>query len=136
MKSVDKYNDIINLPHYQSTTRPHMSNYDRAAQFSPFAALKGYEEEIDEAIRTTEDKIELSEEQSNDLNEKLNILKEIVKKQPTLKVIYFVPDSKKSGGEYRTIEQFLRKLDEYHRKLIFSDREIPFESILQIEILE
>ena len=61
MREIDKYNDIINLPHHQSATRPKMSNYDRAAQFSPFAALKGYEDKIDEAARVVDEKIELDE---------------------------------------------------------------------------
>lgn len=113
MKGIDKYKDIINLPHHQSNTRSRMSNYDRAAQFAPFAALKGYEEEIDEAIRTTESKIELSDEQLNQLNEKLNELKQIIKQQPTITVIYFVQDERKSGGKYITIEQQIRKIDEY-----------------------
>ena len=136
MKNISKYEDIINLPHHQSDTRPHMSNYDRAAQFAPFAALKGYDEDIDEAIRTTDEKIELSEEQVNQLNEKLNTLKEIIKEQPTIKVIYFVPDEKKAGGKYITIEQQIRKIDEYKKKLILSDREIEFNNIFQIEFIK
>ena len=130
----NKYEDIINLPHHQSLTRPHMSNYDRAAQFAPFAALKGYEEEIEEAKRTTDSKVELSDEQINDLNEKLKALKEIIKDQPIIKVVYFVPDEKKEGGSYVTIEQQIRKIDEYKRKLIFSDKEIEFRFIFQIEL--
>ncbi len=134
MKDSSKYEDIINLQHHQSDKRHHMSNYDRAAQFAPFAALKGYEEEIDEAIKTTDNKIELSEEQMLQLNKKLNDLKEIIKEQPIIKVTYFVKDEKKSGGKYITIEQQIRKIDEYKRKLIFSDRKIDFNSILQVEL--
>lgn len=132
MKDIDNYEDIINLPHHQSDTRPRMSNYDRAAQFAPFAALKGYDEEIEESIRTTDNKIELSDEQLNQLNEKIRELKEIIKEQPIINVSYFVPDEKKSGGKYITIEQQIRKIDEYKRKLIFSDREIEFDKIIQI----
>ena len=113
-----------------------MSNYDRAAQFAPFAALKGYDEEIEEAIRTTENKIELSDEQISQLNEKLKELKEIIKEQPFIKVSYFVPDEKKSGGKYITTEQQLRKIDEYKRKLILSDREVEFSNILQIDCIK
>lgn len=135
MKEVNRYEDIINLPHHQSATRPRMSNYDRAAQFAPFAALKGYEEEIDEAIRTTDSKIELSDEQLYQLNEKLNELKQIIEEQPTIKVCYFVKDAKKSGGKYISIVQQIRKIDEYKKKLIFSDREIEFDSIIQIDFI-
>ena len=135
MKEVNRYEEIINLPHHQSATRPHMSNYDRAAQFAPFAALKGYEEELDEAIRVTDKKIELSDEQLNQLNQELNALKGIVKELPIIKVIYFVPDEKKSGGKYITIEKHVRKIDENKRRLVFADREIDFENVLQIELL-
>ena len=130
----NKYEDIINLPHHQSVTRPHMSNYDRAAQFAPFAALKGYEEEIEEAKRTTDDKVELSDEQISDLNEKLNDLKKIIKQQPIIKVVYFVPDEKKVGGSYIRIEQQIKKIDEYKRKLILLDRELELNNILQIDL--
>ena len=136
MREINKYEDIINLPHHQSDTHPRMSNYDRAAQFAPFAALKGYDEEIEEAIRTTENKIELSDEQISQLNEKLKELKEIIKEQPFIKVSYFVPDEKKSGGKYITTEQQLRKIDEYKRKLILSDREVEFSNILQIDCIK
>lgn len=134
MKNNNKYEDIINLPHHQSATHPHMSNYNRAAQFAPFASLKGYEEEIEEAKRTTDSKVELSDEQINDLNEKLNKLKEIIKEQPIINVVYFVPDEKKAGGSYITIEQRVRKIDEYKMKLILIDREIEFNNILQVDI--
>lgn len=130
----NKYEDIINLPHHQSAIRPHMSNYDRAAQFAPFAALKGYEEEIDEAIRTTESKIELSDEQVSDLNEKLKVLKENIKEQPIVRVVYFVLDKRKSGGHYIKQEVKLKKIDENNRKLITQDNEIAFGDIFNIEM--
>ena len=53
------YNDIIDHPHYQSKTRPHMSMYDRAAQFSPFAALTGYEEQVEDAAKEETDRMNL-----------------------------------------------------------------------------
>lgn len=134
MNNNNMYEDIINLPHHQSATRPHMSNYDRAAQFAPFAALKGYDEEIEEAIRATENKIELSDEQITELNDKLNVLKEIINEQPTIKVVYFVPDEKKSGGAYITIKQQIRKIDEYKRKIIFFDDEVSIDNIVDIEL--
>jgi len=133
MKDKDKYEDIINLPHHQSDKRPRMSIYDRAAQFAPFAALKGYDEEIEESIRTTDNKIELSDEQLNQLNEKIREIKEIIKEEPIIKVSYFVPDKKKSGGKYITIEQRIGKIDEYKRKLIFFDKEIDFDNIIQVD---
>lgn len=73
-KDIHQYNDIINLPHHQSATRPHMSNYDRAAQFSPFAALTGHDEAIKETARLTDRKIEIDEYTKDDLNIKLQII--------------------------------------------------------------
>jgi hypothetical protein len=70
----DRYKDIINLPHYQSKKRPHMSNYDRAAQFSPFAALTGHDEAIRETARLTDKKLELDEMTKTMLNEKFNFI--------------------------------------------------------------
>ena len=57
----DQYDDIINLPHHVSKTRPQMSMVDRAAQFSPFAALTGYDAAIKETGRLTDEKVNLSE---------------------------------------------------------------------------
>ena len=73
-KDIHQYNDIINLPHHQSATRPHMSNYERAAQFSPFAALTGHDEAIKETARLTDRKIEIDEYAKDDLNIKLQII--------------------------------------------------------------
>ena len=76
-EETDKYDAIIDCPHYVSQRRPHMSMIDRAAQFSPFDALEGYSDEIDETARTTDDRIELSEMQMDELNGKINRLNEI-----------------------------------------------------------
>ena len=73
-----QYDDIINLPYHQSKTRPHMSLSDRAAQFSPFAALTGYDDEVKEAARVTDKKIDLSEEMRRELDEKLQDRKSVV----------------------------------------------------------
>lgn len=135
MKNADRYSDIINLPHHQSATRPRMSNYDRAAQFSPFAALKGYDEEIKETQRTIEAKKELTDEQITELNEKLVILKQREKDYPAIKITYFIPGEKKTGGNYLTREVRLKKADEHNKKLLLLDGEIEFENIYSIEIL-
>ena len=84
---------MIDLPHHVSSNRPHMSVYDRAAQFSPFSALKGYEEEIDETARFTDVKIELDGAQIDELNEKLLLLSEHIAERPEVKVTYFVADT-------------------------------------------
>ena len=130
------YDDIINLPHHVSKNRPHMSNYDRAAQFSPFAALKGYDDEIDEAARLTDEKWDIDGERVTDINEKLLLLKDIVKQHPLVKIVYFVKDEKKAGGSYQTVEAQLKKLSEYDRKLFLDNGlALNFDDIYSIELV-
>ena len=132
----NNYDDIINLPHHVSKNRPHMSNYDRAAQFSPFAALKGYDDEIDEAARLTDEKWDIDGERVTAINEKLLLLKETVKQHPLVKIVYFKPDDKKSGGAYLTVEARLKKLLEYERKLVLDNNlTVSFDDIYNIELL-
>lgn len=129
------YKDIINLPHHVSSNRPHMSVYDRAAQFSPFSALKGYEEEIDETARFTDVKIELDGAQIDELNEKLLLLSEHIAERPEVKVTYFVADTRKEGGEYVIAEGNVKKIDVYGQRLILSQGVIvPFGDIYSIEL--
>ncbi len=135
MKDTDNYEDIIDLPHHVSANRPHMSVYDRAAQFSPFAALKGYDDEIDEAARFTEEKIDLDGARAEELNEKLLLLTEQVSARPKIQLTYFRPDGKKSGGEYITKEDCLRKVDVYNRKLLMeSGLAVAFDDIFDIQL--
>ena len=135
MKEENKYSDIINLPHHQSKNRPHMSNFDRAAQFSPFAALKGYDDEIDEAARFTETQLDADDERIREINEKLLLLKESARQHPTVKITYFKPDDKKDGGAYLTAEGPLKKLDEYNRLIHLVNTKIPFDSITRIDFI-
>lgn len=129
-----KYDDIINHPHHQSKTRRQMSLHDRAAQFAPFAALTGYDDSIHEAARWTDTKIELSEVQTEAINIRLNFLAEHLSDKPYVKVTYFEPDKKKDGGAYLTTEGQIKKIDEYERCIVFTDkRKISFEDILNIE---
>ena len=135
MKDTNNYEDIIDLPHHVSANRPHMSVYDRAAQFSPFAALKGYDDEIDEAARFTEEKIDLDGARAEELNEKLLLLTEQVSARPKIQLTYFRPDGKKSGGEYITKEDCLRKVDVYNRKLLMeSGLAVAFDDIFDIQL--
>ena len=128
------YDDIIHLPHHVSKTRPQMSMEDRAAQFSPFAALTGYDAAILETGRLTEDKLELGEETQAILDRKQRYLAEIIDTKPELTVTYFVPDKKKSGGAYSTVTGFLERFDEYERLLILTDgRKIQLDAVLDIE---
>lgn len=130
----DKYNDIINLPHYQSEKRPHMSIHDRAAQFSPFAALTGHDEAIKETARLTDKKTELSETAKTILNEKFSFIMEHIYDQPEITVTYFISDSLKSGGMYVDYTGCVKKYDYHNRILYFTDNtEIRVDDIMEIE---
>jgi len=129
----EDYSDIINLPHHQSKTRPHMTNYNRAAQFAPFAALTGHSEAIDETARLTDSKIELDEYQKAELNDKLLLLVNSENKEDVF-ITYFVPDDKKSGGAYITKMGIVAKIREYEKDVVFEDgTEVPIDDIIAIE---
>lgn len=98
-----KYAGIMNLPHHVSPTRPQMPISDRAAQFSPFAALTGYAGVIRETARLTDRKIELDETMLTALNERYQLLLSVLDAEPEVEITYFVPDERKSGGAYRTV---------------------------------
>lgn len=128
------YDDIINLPHHVSATRPQMPMIDRAAQFSPFAALTGYDAAIKETGRLTDEKIEIDEDTKASLDMKQVYLMEIIDEQPEISVTYFLPDTKKSGGAYVTVTGNLKRFDEYERLLILTNgKKIPMDDIANIE---
>lgn len=103
---------------------------DRAAQFSAFAALKGYDDAIDE----TENKIELDESEKAVLNEKLNIIADNISARPTVAVMYFKLGEKKNGGTYLTVTGSVKNIDEYERQLVMMDgTKIPFNSIIEFK---
>ncbi len=130
----EKYDSIIDMPHYRSKKRPAMSNYDRAAQFSPFAALTGYEAAVAEAGRLVDERLELSEERAQFLDSCLNLIREHLVEQPEVSITFFQPDEHKSGGRYVTINGRVKKIVGYERKLIFVDgTEIMLEDIFDIE---
>lgn len=129
-----KYDDIINLPHPTSKKHPRMSRQNRAAQFSPFAALTGYEAEIREIARQTEKKKQLSEDQWDMLNEKIMELLKLPHKPVRAVVTYFVPDPKKEGGTYRKKDCYIDKISMEKRVLLLENREkIFFDEIWDIE---
>lgn len=129
-----KYDDIINLPRHVSKTRKPMPIADRAAQFSAFAALKGYDDAIDETARVTDSKIELDEDEKAVLNEKLNIIAGNISARPIVSVTYFAPDGKKNGGKYLTVTGGVKKIDDYERQLVTTDgAKIPFDSIIELK---
>ncbi len=131
------YDDIINLPHHVSTTRPHMTVAERAAQFSPFAALTGHGDAIRETARLTEDQTDLDEDMLVRLDEKLAELARTAAAgvQPEAAVTYFEADERKKGGAYRTKTGRVKRVDPAGRKIIFTDRtELEIENVVDIEI--
>ena len=153
-EETDKYDAIIDCPHYVSQRRPHMSMIDRAAQFSPFDALEGYSDEIDETARTTDDRVELSEMQMDELNEKISRLNEICTEAahsrangsevilPTATVTYFVPDkelnrhSKKSGGAYVSYTGQVRRVDMTLGTVTFQGKNGKHKSVAIADIID
>lgn len=133
-RSEDLYGDIINLPHHQSVARPHMSPADRAAQFSPFAALTGYENAVSEAARHTQPAVVLAEDQLEILDEKLRLLTLHLSESPEISVTYFIPDKKKEGGRYLQHTGKAKELDIPDGKLIFEDKtSVLLEQITDIQ---
>ena len=128
----DELLKIINLPHHVSLNHKRMSNYDRSAQFAPFAALTGYEELIKEVARTTTKKLTLSKDKIDDISNKLNIIKENIKNHVIITVIYFKKDSKKSGGQYLSLTGEVKKIDEIKKNIIVDEISIKFNDIYDI----
>ncbi len=130
----NKYEDIINLPHHRSKTHPHMSLHDRAAQFSPFAALTGYEAAVNETARLTEEWIEPDEYEKEKLNRRLALIGERLSESPYVEMTYFKPDEKKSGGAYVTVRGSVRKIDTYEGIIYMNDgTKIPIDTLRSIE---
>ena len=129
------YDDIIDLPHHVSTTRPQMSRLDRAAQFAPFAALTGYGAAIKETARLTDERSELGEYELMELNAGIHMLMERIDEHPQVEITYFKPDERKDGGAYLTVKSRAKRLNEYERFLLLEDgTEIPFDDIYKIEL--
>lgn len=130
----DLYEDIINLPHHVSKTRPQMSMIDRAAQFSPFAALTGYDAAIKETGRLTDEKIEMDEEALNILNMKFQLLVDRLADEPEITFTYFKPDERKAGGAYIDVTGKVKKVDDFERLIVMQNgTKMPMDDILNIE---
>lgn len=127
------YDDIINLPHPVSKKHPPMPMKNRAAQFSPFAALNGHGAAIREVLRETESRRELGEHDREILDRKLAFLQEHLAEQPEVTVTYFLPDSKKDGGRYVDVSGKIKKIDFYQGLLVMEDgTKIRLEDILDL----
>ena len=127
------YDDIINLPHPVSKKHPQMPMKNRAAQFSPFAALNGHGAAIRETLRTTEPQRELGESDRETLDKKLACLREHLAERPEVTVTYFLKDSKKEGGKYIDISGVIKKMDFYYGLLVMEDgTKIRLEDIYEL----
>ena len=128
------YEDIVNLPPHISKKHPQPTMLERAARFSPFAAITGYEEMVKEAARVTDKKTELDESSKEILNEKLLFITEMCEDDVIVNITYFVPDKLKSGGEYITVSGSIKKIDEYEGNILLKDgTKIPLSELYEID---
>ncbi|MCR5146070.1 MAG: hypothetical protein K6B70_01805 [Clostridia bacterium] len=133
MKYNGEYDDIINLPHHVSKKHPQMSLEARAAQFAPFAALTGYDEQVKETARLTNERKELADGLKMILDEKIQEIQKHLSEKPKVTITYFVPDTRKQGGKYVTATGNIVKIDEYTRHILFENKtKIPIKEIIEI----
>ena len=135
MRMNNRYDEIINLPHHVSKTRPQMPMSDRAAQFAPFAALTGYDSAIKETGRLTNERIELDEDALTALNVKYQFLMDALDEEPEIKITYFKPDERKAGGEYVSAIGAVKKVDDFERLITMQDgTRIPMDDVCDMSI--
>lgn len=129
-----KYDDILHLPHHVSSKHARMSMTDRGAQFSPFAALTGLDAAMEETARLTDRRIELDESRKEQLNEKIQMLLEVLDRQPEVTISYFEPDERKAGGAYVRVTGRVRKIDSYSRAILLENGTVvPIEEITELD---
>lgn len=130
-----KYDEIINLPHYEPKYHKRMSKSQRAAQFSPFSALTGYDEMVKETERLTKDKIIISDDEINVINEKLNYIIQNKMLDSYVSITYFVKDLKKDGGKYYKYNGKIKKFDNINKEIILNTLEkVSIDDIINIEL--
>lgn len=117
---MNNYAEIINLKRPQSNHN-HLSIESRASQFSPFAALTGYDNEVKETARITDKKIDIDDGLREMLNAKLNYLNDHIKENPNISITYFVKDPKKEGGKYLTKQGIIKRIDTVNEIIKFND---------------
>ena len=129
----NRYDEIMELPHHVSKTRPQMPMSDRAAQFAPFAALTGYDSAIKETGRLTDERIELDEEALTALDRKYQLLMDTLDDAPEVTIIYFQPDERKAGGQYVSATGTVKKVDTFGRRILLQDgTRIPLDSVYDL----
>lgn len=119
-----KYDDIINMPHHISSNHKQMSLYQRAAQFAPFAALTGYDDEVKETARLTDKEIIIDEGLKALLDNKISIIQNNIKDKPLITFTYFVPDEKKNGGKYVDVTNNVKKINTVNQTIILVDNTV------------
>lgn len=130
-----KYDDIIHLPHPDSPRHPRMSIHDRAAQFSPFAALTGHGTAIAETGRLTDQRMELDEYEMVRVDAELQRLQELLPSRPAASITYFVPDERKSGGSYQTVTGEVKRINSVKGLIqMMGRRSIPIKDIIAVKI--
>lgn len=128
------YDDMLHLPHHVSEKHPQMSVHDRAAQFSPFAALTGYEVAVQETARLTDRRIELDEGEKAAIDQRLTLVQERLPVPTEVTIIYFLPDKKKAGGAYVSVSGTVKKIDDYERTVVLRDgTSVQIDDILQVD---
>ena len=135
MKPSNRYDAILELPHHISQTHRRMSNAERAAQFSPFAALTGYEDAVRETARLTDAPLTLAEDEANLLDRRLQQIQIQLNEgnHPEIYATYFQPDAKKEGGSYVTISGPVKRLDPIERSIVFqSSQKVPVPCLIRI----
>lgn len=131
----EEYKDIINLPRHISTKHPKMSLELRSAQFAPFSALVGYDEQIKETSKIIKKRKEINDELKAILDEKLQIIQKKIETKPQITVTYFVPELNKDGGNYIEYTGKVKKIDNLKQKIIFEDgTEILVDDIIEIVV--
>lgn len=127
------YDDIINLPHFESKKHKRMSLEARSAQFAPFSALTGYEDIVKETARLTDKRIEIDDELKQKLNNKLQFILNNIDLNPEITFTYFVKDNQKSGGKYIEKTGIIKKIDNINGLIILKDKsKIKINDIINI----
>ena len=135
-KKVERYSDIFNLPHHQSVRRPHMPNYNRAAQFAPFSALVGYEKMVQDTadIQLLDQRTILDEDRKSIMDRQMQILMDSIKAHPEIKVVYF-NGTVNNLGVYSTHTGKVKKVEEYPVMIVFEDgKKILVEDIIELSV--
>ena len=128
------YDDMLHLLHHVSEKHPRMSVHDRAAQFSPFAALTGYDAAVQEAARLTDRRIELDEGEKAAIDQRLTLVQERLPEPTEVTITYFLPDKKKAGGAYVNATGTVKKIDDYERTVVLcGGTSVPIDDILYVD---